>query len=178
MYRMTAGGIFLENESDTEILGGIMGEAVAESTTIFLLGDLGAGKTTFTRGFLRSRGWQGVVKSPTYTLVEAYDFSEIPVWHFDLYRLQDPEELELLGIRDYFADRSVRIVEWPEQGRGFLPEPDVIVRISYYDGGRLLTAEGMTARGAAAVTAFSNNISASISGGRVPGSDSSGAVVS
>ncbi len=159
MHRITAGGIFLENESDTEYLGEIMGKAVSENTTIFLLGDLGTGKTTFTRGFLRFRGWQGVVKSPTYTLVETYNFPEIPVWHFDLYRLQDPEELELLGIRDYFADRSVRIVEWPEQGQGILPEPDIIVRIGYQDGGRLLTAEGATPRGEAMVTAFSESLS-------------------
>ena len=154
MHKITSRGIFLENEAATEEAGRILGPLTPENTTIFLLGDLGAGKTTFTRGFLRSRGWSGMVKSPTYTLVEPYEFADIPVWHFDLYRLKDPEELELMGIRDYFAGRSIRVVEWPEQGQGILPDPDLVVSILYEDNGRLLTLTGMNSRGSETEAAF------------------------
>ena len=76
------------------------------------------------------------------------------MWHFDLYRLKDPEELELMGIRDYFAGRSIRVVEWPEQGQGILPDPDLVVSILYDDNGRLLTLTGMNSRGSETEAAF------------------------
>jgi tRNA threonylcarbamoyladenosine biosynthesis protein TsaE len=110
--------------------------------SVFLRGDLGMGKTTLTKAFLRSAGYGGNVKSPTYTIVEPYDLGLVQVNHFDLYRLGDPEELEFLGFRDYFElpkgaqEKQFCIIEWPEKGVGFLPKPDLELELTYLDAGR------------------------------------------
>jgi tRNA threonylcarbamoyladenosine biosynthesis protein TsaE len=117
------------------------------SLVIFLEGDLAAGKTTLVRGFLRGMGHRGTVKSPTYTLVEEYQLQKETIFHFDLYRLFDAEELEFMGIREYFTDHSIVLVEWAERGLGFLPTADVLLTLKVIPEGRLLTAQFLTEKG-------------------------------
>jgi tRNA threonylcarbamoyladenosine biosynthesis protein TsaE len=111
----------------------------AQGATVFLQGDLGMGKTTFTRGVMRHFGHQGATKSPTYTLVEPYQFEQQKLHHFDLYRLGNPEELEYLGIRDYFDGCAINLIEWPDKGLGYLPNADIVLTIHPLDRGRQLT---------------------------------------
>jgi len=106
---------------------------------VHLRGDLGAGKTTLVRGLLRALGHQGPVRSPTYTLIEPYDAGGQRIYHLDLYRLSDPEELELLGLRDLLDEDALLLVEWPERGHGVLPQAALTVEIAHAAPGRRIT---------------------------------------
>lgn len=129
--------LHLKNESDTLKLGEhIAQHCPHQQFTIHLEGDLGAGKTTLTRGLLQQLGHKGNVKSPTYTLVEQYTLSERSVFHFDLYRLIDPEELDYLGLDDYLSNNSLCIIEWASQGGELLPKPDLIITLNYKNHSR------------------------------------------
>ncbi|NOQ34917.1 MAG: tRNA (adenosine(37)-N6)-threonylcarbamoyltransferase complex ATPase subunit type 1 TsaE [Methylococcaceae bacterium] len=133
--------IELKTLEDTELFGAELWKALPSNCLVFLQGQLGAGKTTLVRGILTAAGHKGAVKSPTYTLVEEYDIHAQKIFHFDLYRVADPEELELIGIRDYMDQTSICFVEWPELGADFLPEPDLIIALSLFSEDRILKIE-------------------------------------
>lgn len=115
---------------------------------IYLQGDLGAGKTTLTRGFMRAFGYSGAVKSPTYTLVEPYEFELCNIYHFDLYRLADPEEVSYLGTDEYFAPANLCLIEWAEKGAKWLPQADLLIEIGAEGTGRRLSCQSLTEKGA------------------------------
>jgi hydrolase, P-loop family len=125
----------------------VMAQASPRAVVIYLHGDLGAGKTTFTRGMIQGLGFAGNVKSPTYTLVEEYQIANKAIYHFDLYRLASPEELEYMGIRDYFDKGAICILEWPEKGGELLPSADLELFLDYVDDARSLRAVAQTELG-------------------------------
>ncbi|MGH1538030.1 MAG: tRNA (adenosine(37)-N6)-threonylcarbamoyltransferase complex ATPase subunit type 1 TsaE [Gammaproteobacteria bacterium] len=118
------------------------------SLIIHLQGDLGSGKTTFARGFIKRLGHSGNVKSPTFTLVEPYELERMHLYHFDLYRLNDPQELEYLGIRDLFGEQGVIcLIEWPERGGDELPSPDIEIQFQYQDDARGVDLQAKSTKG-------------------------------
>lgn len=137
-----------------EALGSQLGSGLHPGLVLFFHGELGAGKTTLIRGILRGLGYNGAVKSPTYTLVEPYSFAALTVNHFDLYRLKSPEELEFLGIRDYLEGNNLCLIEWAERGAGLLPAQDVDIYIERQEAGRVVRFTTSTENGAVVLRAL------------------------
>ena len=146
--------IYLENEQATEQLAAELAALCHQATVIYLQGDLGAGKTAFSRGFIHALGYVGRVKSPTYTLVEPYEVGSWRIFHFDLYRLCDPEELEFIGIRDYFESDCLCLIEWPDKGAGLLAAADLSISIEFNPVGRTYLISGLTEHGQQLVAAL------------------------
>lgn len=138
----------LATEDAQLVFGGHLAKVIQDGTVIFLHGPLGAGKTTLTRGFLRGLGYEGKVKSPTYTLVEPYEVADKKIFHFDLYRLNHAEELEHIGINEYFSAESICLIEWPEKGFPLLPPSDIDCYISINQQGRDVRLQAHSAKGA------------------------------
>lgn len=146
--------LLISHEKDMVLLGGVLARACNGKCIVFLHGGLGAGKTTFCRGVLTALGHKGAVKSPTYTLVEPYHIGGHTIYHFDLYRLADPEELEFIGGRDYFVEDGLCLVEWPSKGLGGLPEADIDITFEYRLSARRVKFVGVTGRGQRIVEAM------------------------
>jgi len=151
--------LLAKTADDTEAFGGRLatswpsGNALA---TVHLFGDLGAGKTTLARGFLRACGVGGPVRSPTYTLVELYETPTVSIVHLDLYRLLDPAELEPLGLRDWACPGYVWLIEWPERGQGHLPFPDLSVTLTGGINGHDMNLTATSALGKTWLSAVEN----------------------
>ena len=124
--------LIIPNEKAMMELGGRIAEQFPRGGIVLLNGDLGVGKTTLVRGLLRHLGFEGTVKSPTYTLVEPYQIGDRSIYHFDLYRLGDPEELEYMGGRDYWESDALCLIEWPEKALGYLPKEDLKLEIFHF----------------------------------------------
>lgn len=144
----------MPDEAATLAFGARLGRIVKGGLNIWLRGDLGAGKTTSVRGLLRGLGFDGKVKSPTYTLVEPYVISGIYFYHFDLYRFVDPEEWEAAGFRDYFNAQSVCVIEWPDKAGDLLPPADIVVTLETRGTGRVATLTAGTKLGKECLNVF------------------------
>ncbi|MFC7517266.1 tRNA (adenosine(37)-N6)-threonylcarbamoyltransferase complex ATPase subunit type 1 TsaE [Herbaspirillum sp. GCM10030257] len=141
----------LHDEAGTAALGAAFARALAPGLTIYLHGDLGAGKTAFTRALLHAAGHAGHVKSPTYTLAEPYTVKiggqAVDIIHFDLYRLASPQEFLEAGFREHFNEHSICIIEWPEKAEKVLPMPDINMHLSISGEGRDIKCEALSDQG-------------------------------
>ncbi|GAC1455472.1 MAG: tRNA (adenosine(37)-N6)-threonylcarbamoyltransferase complex ATPase subunit type 1 TsaE [Steroidobacteraceae bacterium] len=139
------------SDSDTEALGSLMAGALPPATAaplvLYLQGELGAGKTTFARGFMSGLGVPGPVRSPTYTLLELYSAGALTVVHLDLYRLNGVADIEGLGLREWAQPMNVWLIEWPERGAGRLPAADITLTFTVGAGGHDVEASAYTAAG-------------------------------
>ncbi len=147
---------FLPDEAATSALGASWAKSLAAPLVVYLQGDLGAGKTTFTRGLLHGLGHTGAVKSPTYAIVESYPLAAFTLHHFDLYRFAAPEEWEDAGLDDLAGGNSVCLIEWPLLGEGFAPSADVTVALRHAEAGRMCTLTAHTPKGQQSLEAWLN----------------------
>lgn len=144
----------LSGAAATEALGAALARVLVPGLVLYLHGELGAGKTTLTRGLLRALGVTGAVRSPTYTLIEPYDTAFGRIFHLDLYRITAAEELEYLGLRDLCTGDAALIVEWPERGAGVLPPADLSLRLHHAGEARRAELEALSPRAVALLEAF------------------------
>nr|WP_183638520.1 tRNA (adenosine(37)-N6)-threonylcarbamoyltransferase complex ATPase subunit type 1 TsaE [Niveibacterium umoris] len=142
----------LADEAATRALGAAIAPGLAPGLTIYLLGDLGAGKTTLVRGLLEALGHRGAVRSPTYTLIEPYAISNLNLYHFDFYRFTDPEEFVDAGLEEYFGEQGVCLVEWPDKGAPFVPPADLEISLEPEGDGRLARLRARSERGDACLS--------------------------
>jgi tRNA threonylcarbamoyladenosine biosynthesis protein TsaE len=142
-----ADSVFLANEVASVAFGSKLAAACQGRGLVTLSGTLGTGKTTLSRGIIRALGHSGAVKSPTFTLVEPYELRDTSIYHFDLYRLEDPEELEFIGLWDYLDQDALVLVEWPEKAFGVLPPADLALDLAIQDNGRRVAFAAHTSRG-------------------------------
>ena len=134
--KISRGRVGFPDEKQLEYFANKLAYGIRAPLVIWLEGDLGAGKTSFARALIRALGHTGRVKSPTYGLLEQYQMDTLQVLHMDLYRINDPGELEFLGLADLLDKQTILLIEWPEKGGQWLPEPDFIFTFSYADPGR------------------------------------------
>ena len=146
----------LEDEVATMALGSALAPTLQPGMTIYLCGDLGAGKTTLARGLLRALGFHGNVKSPTYTLVEPYVDSRIHLYHFDFYRFTHPDEYLEAGLDEYFARQGVCLVEWPQHAAPHIPAPDLEIRLEMAAQGRHACLRALTETGRKCILGMSS----------------------
>ena len=139
--------ILLYNEKNTLDLGENISAHLAEGFLIFLKGDLGAGKTTLARGLIKGLGYLGSVKSPTYSLIEQYEFNAFTLNHFDLYRFTNPNEWFSSGFQEYINSYDVTLIEWPEKSAGLLPKPDLEIELAYKNESRIAYINSFTEKG-------------------------------
>lgn len=137
----------LPDEEATFAMGRRLAKACHNATIIYLYGDIGTGKSSFCRAFIQALGYSGKVKSPTYTLVEPYVMNPLTVYHFDLYRLSHPVELECIGIRDYFIQNALCLVEWARNGLGVLPAADIALTLRFHQHGRIAQMQSLSTYG-------------------------------
>lgn len=149
---MTLLNLSILNEEAMLEFGGRLACCCSPPLLIFLHGDLGAGKTTFVRGFLQGLGYSGKVKSPSYNLVEAYELPQKSIFHFDFYRIQDPQELDFIGIQDDWRPTAIFLVEWPEKAAQLLPPVDLACHFEFAGKGRKLRVDAKTASGEAVLS--------------------------
>ena len=147
--------ILLSNEKNTLDLGENISTRLAAGLLIFLKGDLGAGKTTLARGLIKGLGHTGSVKSPTYSLIEQYEFDAFTLNHFDLYRFTDSNEWLASGFQEYINSYDVTLIEWPEKSAEFLPKPDLEIELLYKNDRRLVHINSFTEKGHKCLTNLS-----------------------
>ena len=138
---------FLPDEAATLAFGVTLSASLQPGLFIAISGELGSGKTTLARGLLRGLGYEGKVKSPTYTLVEHYKLSRLNLYHFDFYRFKDAQELVEAGLRDHFDGRNVCVAEWPERALGLLPIADLSISLAEERNGRRIRVVALTESG-------------------------------
>ncbi|PWT71336.1 MAG: tRNA (adenosine(37)-N6)-threonylcarbamoyltransferase complex ATPase subunit type 1 TsaE [Proteobacteria bacterium] len=158
---MSAGGELqaeLLDEAATLELGAQLAAVLRPGLAVYLVGELGVGKTTLVRGCLRALGYRGRVKSPTFALVEVYRISSLYLHHFDFYRFNDPHEWIDAGLRDAFGGEGICLVEWPERAGDWLPPADMRIELHVVDGSRIARLRAETEAGGLCLAELSKSV--------------------